>query len=128
MKPDLFGEKDKSRLAWEALELPAPAPAPPGFAAAVAAKARAERSLLPGFALSPAWAGLAAVLLVATGVFGGAGLGVDPLAPDDSASFESSLDDPSFWTDEGLLDGSLFDPAAESGLTESSESGAEVYP
>ena len=128
MKPDPFGENEKSRLAWEALELPPPAPSPPGFAAAVAARARAERNLLPGFALSPAWAGLAAVLLVATGAVGGAELGFGTLAPDDSESVESALEEATFWADDGLLDESLFDPAAEPGLAEGQESGTEVHP
>ena len=94
--------------AWRQLELPEPAPPPPGFAARVAARARRERTLLPGFALAPRWANLTAALLVALGVAGGAGLGAFALAeePDEAAEVE-------LFSDEALLDDYLSGTSAD---------------
>lgn len=106
--PELAAELQPFERAWEQLELPRPADAPPGFAARTAALAAEERLLLPGFTLSPAWAGVAAAVLVAVGVAGGTGLGAYAL-PEDESEGDAVFEQAGFWADDGLLDEQLFD-------------------
>ncbi len=118
--PELAVELDRYERAWERLELAPPAPVPAGFAARTAAavaaetaEMAAESSLLPGFTLSPAWAGFAAAALVAFGVLGGAGLGLYALPTADTAETTGVVDEAEIWADDGLLDEQLFDSDAD---------------
>lgn len=104
--PELAAELEPFERAWEQLDLPTPGDAPAGFAERTAALAVEERSLLPGFTLSPAWAGVTAAVLVAVGVAGGTGLGAYALPEDEAAEMSAEA---GFWAEDGLLDEQLFD-------------------
>jgi hypothetical protein len=120
--PALAAQAEAIERAFRGLELPPPAPAPPGFARRVAARAAAERSPLPGFALSPALARAVAALLVAAGAAGGAGLGLAVLPAGNGAEQESAAGSVAadLFSDEALLDATLFaadDSGEEPGAT-----------
>jgi hypothetical protein len=109
------GGAEARRNGWRRLDLPEPEPPPPGFALRVAARARRERTLLPGFALAPRWANLTAALLVVLGIACGAGLGAFALAEEPVDTSELEL-----FSDEALLDDYLSGAEADEPADEES--------